>query len=48
MRQGWIGAELARWQVVALLFIRRLVLVAQFVERTRGGIVAGPAVAPVV
>ena len=47
VRLGWIGAELERWQVVALLFTRRLVLVAQFRERTRGGIVAGPAVGPV-
>jgi len=48
VRQGWIGAELARWQVVALLFTRRPVLVAQFQELALGGIIAGPAVAPVV
>jgi len=30
VRLGWIGAELTRWQVVALLFTRRLVLVAHF------------------
>ena len=48
MRQGWIGAELARWQVVALLFNGRIVLVVQFRELALGGIIAGPAVAPVV
>jgi hypothetical protein len=43
-----IGAESERRKPVALLFNCRKVLVAQFRSRVRGGIVAGPDMAPVV